>query len=245
MRLDSYMGMRYTSMNSERGGRMKYTFSFAFLEPYGQFFLDGLWMTLKLSLVSLVLSTFFGTLMGLLRIAKSRVLRFVSAAYVEFVRGTPLLVQLYLFRYGLIILFPELAKMSVFIPCVVAMAFNSTGYVAEIIRAGISAVDVGQTEAGRSLGLTQGQTMTRIVLPQAFRNILPALGNEFVAIIKESSICSVVGVFELMYMADLVRAGTARPFEPLIVAALLYFCITFPLSKLMGVLERRMKRGEG
>ena len=224
---------------------MDYTFSFQFIGTYWQFFLDGLWMTLKLSLVSLVLSTFFGTLMGLLRIAKSRVLRFVSAAYVEFVRGTPLLVQLYLFRYGLIILFPELAKMSVFIPCVVAMAFNSTGYVAEIIRAGISAVDVGQTEAGRSLGLTQGQTMTRIVLPQAFRNILPALGNEFVAIIKESSICSVVGVFELMYMADLVRAGTARPFEPLIVAALLYFCITFPLSKLMGVLERRMKRGEG
>ena len=102
------MGMRYTSRNGERGGRMQYTFSFAFLETYGQFFLDGLWMTLKLSLVSLVLSTFFGTLMGLLRIAKNRVLRFFSAAYVEFVRGTPLLVQLYLFRYGLIILFPAL-----------------------------------------------------------------------------------------------------------------------------------------
>lgn len=223
---------------------MSYTFSFQFIETYGKFFLDGLWMTLKLSLVSLVLSTIFGTLMGLLRISKNRLVRFLSAAYVEFVRGTPLLVQLYLFRYGLIILFPQLAKMSVFVPCVIAMAFNSTGYVAEIIRAGISAVDAGQSEAGRSLGLTHTQTMTRIVLPQAFRNILPALGNEFVAIIKESSICSVVGVFELMYMADLVRAGTARPFEPLIVVALLYFCLTFPLSKLMGALEKRMKRGE-
>ena len=224
---------------------MSYTFSFQFISTYWQFFLDGLWMTLALSLISLVLSTFFGTLMGLLRSARNRVLRTVSAAYVEFVRGTPLLVQLYLFRYGLIILFPALAKMSVFIPCVVAMAFNSTGYVAEIIRAGISAVDAGQTEAGRSLGLTHGQTMRHIVLPQAFRNILPALGNEFVAIIKESSICSVVGVFELMYMSDMVRAAIARPFEPLLVVALLYFCITFPLSKLMGALEKRMKRGEG
>ena len=223
---------------------MDYTFSFQFIGTYWQFFLDGLWMTLALSAISLVLSTFFGTLMGLFRFARIKVLRTVSAAYVEFVRGTPLLVQLYLFRYGLIILFPALAKMSVFIPCVVAMAFNSTGYVAEIIRAGISAVDAGQTEAGRSLGLTHGQTMRRIVLPQAFRNILPALGNEFVAIIKESSICSVVGVFELMYMSDMVRAAIARPFEPLLVVALLYFCITFPLSKLMGALERRMKRGE-
>ncbi len=221
---------------------MSYTFSFAFLDTYGQFLIDGLWMTLKLSAVSVLLGAILGTLMGLLRISKHKAVRFLSAAYVEFVRGTPLLVQLYIFRYGLIILFPVLSKMSVFIPCVIAMAFNSTAYVAEIIRAGISAVDHGQTEAGRSLGLTGGQTMWRIVLPQAVRNILPALGNEFVTIIKESSICSVVGVFELMYMGDLVRAGTARPFEPLIVVALLYFCITFPLSKLIGLLEKSMKK---
>jgi polar amino acid transport system permease protein len=99
-------------------------------------------------------------------------------------------------------------------------------------------------EAGRSLGMTRSQVMRRVILPQAYRNILPALGNEFVSIIKESSICSVVGVFDLMYMADLVRAGTARPFEPLMVAAMLYLCLTFPLSKLMGLLEKRMKRGE-
>ena len=223
---------------------MNYTFSFDFINTYGRFFVDGVVMTLKLSIVSVFLGSFLGTLMGLLRVSASKALRAISAVYVEFVRGTPLLVQLYLFRYGLIILFPGLSKMSVFIPCVVAMAFNSTGYVAEIMRAGISAVDVGQMEAGRSLGLTRGQTMQRIILPQAFRNILPALGNEFVTIIKESSICSVVGVFDLMYMADLVRAGTSRPFEPLIVAAMLYLCMTFPLSKLMGLLEKRMKRGD-
>lgn len=223
---------------------MSYTFSFGFLDTYGMFFLNGLVMTLKLSVCSVLLGTVFGSLMGIARVSANKLVRFFSAAYVEFVRGTPLLVQLYLFRYGLIIAFPALSKMSVFVPCVVALAFNSTAYVAEIMRAGISAVDAGQTEAGRSLGLTRGQTMRRIVLPQAYRNILPALGNEFVTIIKESSICSVVGVFDLMYMADLVRAGTARPFEPLLVAALLYMCMTFPLSKLMGLLERRMKRGE-
>ena len=222
---------------------MTYTFSFKFLSTYGQFFLNGLLMTLELSVFAVLLGTLFGTLMGLQRVSANKLLKFLSGCYVEFVRGTPLLVQLYLFRYGLIILFPALSKISVFVPCVIALAFNSTAYVSEIMRAGINAVDVGQTEAGRSLGLTRGQTMRRIILPQAYRNILPALGNEFVAIIKESSICSVVGVFDLMYMSDLVRAGTARPFEPLMVAALLYMCLTFPLSKLMGLLEKRMKRG--
>lgn len=222
---------------------MTYTFSFKFLGIYGQFFLNGLLMTLELSVFAVLLGTLFGTLLGLQRVSSNKLLKFLSSCYVEFVRGTPLLVQLYLFRYGLIILFPVLSKISVFVPCVIALAFNSTAYVSEIMRAGINAVDVGQTEAGRSLGLTRGQTMRRIILPQAYRNILPALGNEFVAIIKESSICSVVGVFDLMYMSDLVRAGTSRPFEPLIVAALLYMCLTFPLSKLMGLLEKRMKRG--
>lgn len=223
---------------------MDYTFSFQFLGKYGQFFLDGLVMTLELSVFAVLLGTIFGTLMGLARVSSSRILRFLSAVYVEFTRGTPMLVQLYLFRYGLIIAFPSLSKMSVFVPCIIALAFNSTAYVAEIMRAGINAVDPGQMEAGRSLGMTRSQVMRKVILPQAYRNILPALGNEFVSIIKESSICSVVGVFDLMYMADLVRAGTARPFEPLMVAAMLYLCLTFPLSKLMGLLEKRMKKGE-
>ena len=223
---------------------MNYTFSFDFMGTYGGFFLSGIWMTLKLAFFSVLLGTFFGTLMGLMRVSHNKFLKAVSAVYVEFVRGTPLLVQLYIFRYGLIMLFPVMRRWDVFIFCIVAMAFNSTGYVAEIMQAGISAVDVGQMEAGRSLGMTHNQTMQRIILPQAFKNILPALGNEFVTIIKESSICSVVGVFELMYQADLVRANTSRPFEPLLIAALLYLCMTFPLSKLMGRLEKRMKRGE-
>ena len=221
---------------------MQYTFSFDFLSKYGTFFTKGVVMTLELSVISVILGTILGTLVGLQRVSQNTVLRFLSALYVEFVRGTPLLVQLYLFRYGLIILFPSFRKMSVFVPCIVALAFNSTAYVAEIIRAGISAVDVGQMEAGRSLGMTRRMTMTSVILPQAFKNILPALGNEFVSIIKESSICSVVGVFDLMYMADLVRAGTSRPFEPLLIAALLYLCMTYPLSKLMGFFEKKMRK---
>ena len=223
---------------------MQYSFSFAFLSKYSAFFTKGVLMTLELSIISVILGTILGTLMGLQRVSQNRILRFLSALYVEFVRGTPLLVQLYLFRYGLIILFPAFRKMSVFVPCIIALAFNSTAYVAEILRAGISAVDAGQMEAGRSLGMTRRMTMRSVILPQAFKNILPALGNEFVTIIKESSICSVVGVFDLMYMADLVRAGTSRPFEPLLVAALLYLCMTYPLSKLMGLFEKKLQKGE-
>ncbi len=156
---------------------MTYTFSFHFLGTYGRFFLNGLLMTLELSVFAVLLGTLFGTLMGLLRVSTNKLIKFLSGCYVEFVRGTPLLVQLYLFRYGLIILFPALSKISVFVPCVIALAFNSTAYVSEIMRAGINAVDVGQTEAGRSLGLTRGQTMRRIILPQAYRNILPRLAT--------------------------------------------------------------------
>ncbi len=125
-----------------------------------------------------------------------------------------------------------------FLPCIIALAINSSAYVAEVFRAGILAVDRGQTEAARSLGMTSSQCMRMIVLPQAVKNILPALGNEFVTLIKESSICSTIGVTELMFGA------TYQVMGPLILAAGLYFCMTFPASKLLGYLERRMRRGD-
>jgi len=222
---------------------VNYSFNFDFLSTYSSFFLEGLEVTLLLAVITVAAGTLLGILMALLRLSKFRLLRFIASAYIEFVRGTPLLVQLMIVRYGSVLLWPSLSRTPVFFFCAIAMAFNSTAYVAEIIRAGILAVDRGQTEAGRSLGLTQSQTMTRIILPQAVKNILPALGNEFVVIIKESSICSVVGLFDLMYMADMVRATASRPFEPLIVVALMYFCITFPLSKLVQYIEKRMRKG--
>jgi polar amino acid transport system permease protein len=123
------------------------------------------------------------------------------------------------------------------------LSINSAAYVCEIFRAGIQAVDRGQAEAARSLGLAYGEALRLVVLPQALRNILPALGNELVVVIKESSIVSIIGIAELMYKADTVRGITFRPFEPLLVAAFIYFLMTFPLSKLLAYVERRLRSG--
>jgi ABC-type amino acid transport system permease subunit len=131
-----------------------------------------------------------------------------------------------------------------FIPGIIALSINSSAYVAEIIRAGIQAVDKGQMEASRSLGFNHRLSMQLVILPQAVKNILPALGNEFVVVIKESSIVSVIGISELMYNAGIVRGATYRPMEPLLIAAAIYFVLTFSISKVLGVAERRMRSGD-
>ena len=181
----------------------------------------------------------FGTILGLgltlLRRSKFKPISFIATAYVEFVRGTPLLVQIYIIYIG----FPKLAGLPKFmgIPMedilvgVIALALNSAAYISEIIRAGIDAVDKGQMEAARSLGMNQKLAMFNVVIPQAFKNILPALGNEFISVIKESSMVSVIGVAELMYNAEIVRGNTALGLEPVIVAAVIYFIITFHIDK--------------
>lgn len=130
---------------------------------------------------------------------------------------------------------------SDFMSGVITMGLNSAAYVCEIFRSGIQSVDKGQMEAGRSLGLSYGQTLQKIIVPQAIRNVLPALGNEFVVVIKESSIVSIIGIADLMYKANTVRGNTFQPFEPLLVAALVYFLLTFTLSKLLAYIEKRMR----
>jgi polar amino acid transport system permease protein len=194
-------------------------------------------------------------LIALMRLSKHRVPRYVSTAYIEFIRGTPLLVQLFLVYYGLQsvgLRFPDIRWLSAllgistsdFMAGIITLGINSGAYVGEIFRAGIQAVDKGQTEAARSLGMGHFMTLRHIIIPQAIRNILPALGNEFVVVIKESSIVSIIGIADLMYRADTVRGNTFQPFEPLIVAALIYFLMTFPLSKLLAHIERRMHVSE-
>ena len=126
----------------------------------------------------------------------------------------------------------------------VALALNSSAYVAEIFRAGILAVDKGQTEAARSLGLSSWQSMKLVVLPQAIKNVLPALANEIVTMVKESSICSMLGIAELMFVAKTVGNGTLITLAPYTVAALIYFCINYPASKAIEAIERRMRRGD-
>ena len=127
---------------------------------------------------------------------------------------------------------------------VIALSLNSAAYVSEIIRAGIDAVDKGQMEAARSLGMNQRLAMFEIIIPQAFKNILPALGNEFISVIKESSMVSVIGVAELMYNASTVRGNTALGLEPIVIAAVIYFIITFTLTRGLGYVERRMKASD-
>jgi polar amino acid transport system permease protein len=188
----------------------------------------------------------FGTLLGLtltlLRRSKIKPISYIATAYVEFVRGTPLLVQIYIIYIGL----PKLIGIDMPDMTVgaVALALNSGAYISEIIRAGIDAVDKGQMEAARSLGMSQRLAMFEIIIPQAFKNILPALGNEFVSIIKESSMVSVIGVAELMYNAGIVRGNTALGLEPVIVAAVIYFILTFSLTRVLGYVERRMKASD-
>jgi polar amino acid transport system permease protein len=215
---------------------------FSFLQKYYGFFIEGTSITLFLSFFGVVLGVVLGVILALMKLSKNILLKSFSSAYIELVRGTPLLVQLYIIYYGL----PRLLGVDFNDNTlgIVAISLNSAAYVGEIIRAGILSIDKGQLEAARSLGMPHGMAMTNIIIPQAFKNILPALGNEFIVLIKESSIVSVVGIHDLMYNADTVRGNTYLPFEPLVIAALIYFTITFILSKLLSLLERRMRTGD-
>jgi polar amino acid transport system permease protein len=205
------------------------------------FFINGAKFTVFLAFFSVLIGVMLGIILALMRLSKKKVLNLISTAYIEFIRGTPVLVQLYIVFYGL----PHVGiNLPDFVAGILALSVNSGAYVAEIIRAGIQAVDKGQMEAARSIGMTQGMAMRYIIIPQAIKNILPALGNEFIVVIKESSIASIIGIHELMYNADTVRGNTFQPFEPLIVAAIIYFILTFTLSKIVASFERRMKTSD-
>ena len=215
--------------------------NFSFLPKYYMFYVVGMRNTLFLALFTVLLGVILGTFISLMRLSSKKLIKFIATAYIEFIRGTPVLIQLYIIFYSL----PKIGiVLPDFVAAIVTLSINSAAYVAEIIRAGIQAVDKGQMEAARSLGLSHGNSMRYIIIPQAIKNILPALGNEFITVIKESSIVSFVGIAELSYNADTIRGITFIPFEPLIIAALLYFVMTFSLSKLIGHFERRMKTSD-
>ena len=217
-------------------------------ERYWSLFLEGLGMTVYMGLVTVLISTVSGSLMALMRrsrfgIGKFRPISWIATDYVEVIRGTPILLQLYFFYFMLPQWLPFL-NLSEFTCVMVACCVNSTAYVCEIVRAGIQAVDIGQTEAARSLGLTGRQTMIHIVLPQAVKNILPALCNEFVAIVKETSLASTFFIGELMTQFKTIQGITFRVLEPLTIIGIIYFLLTFVLSKLIALLERRMSASE-
>ena len=219
------------------------------VEKYHKFFLEGCKNTLILALFSVLIGTLGGTLLSLCRMSKFKPLKYIAVAIVEFVRGTPLMVQLMFIFYGLPMIgvtFPDISfipNFSRFMAGVVAMSLNSSAYVSEIIRSGIQAVDPGQMEAARSIGFTYGESMRKVILPQAVKKILPALGNEFVTVIKESSIVSVIGIADLMFRTNDVIAVTYRSLQALLIAALLYFVMTFITGRLVSLAERKMKNG--
>ena len=179
--------------------------------------------------------------LALMRMSKVKVLKAVATAYVEVFRATPLMVQLFLVYYVLLadLSLPTFKLFGIIrferlVPGVIALALNSAAYLSEIIRSGIQSIELGQTEAVRSLGMTPWQTMQHIVLPQAIKNILPAIANEFVTIIKKSSICWTIGVQEIMSAVNSIKAATYTVGEAAIIAACVYFCLTFPTSARSG-----------
>ena len=208
------------------------------LEKYYYVFLSGLGGTLWISAIVVLAGTVLGVLIALLRMSKFKVLQRIADVYIEILRGTPVLLQLYLFWVGLPKIMPfELTDTQ---SVVVALIVNASAYIAEIIRAGINAVDKGQWEAARSIGLTNVHTMTHVILPQAVKNILPALCNEFITTIKGTSLASVFFVGELMTSYKTVQTATFLSLEPLIIAGVIYFVLNFVLSRLLRLLERRL-----
>ncbi len=219
---------------------------------YMTLFWQGAVCTVSLSALTVVFGFILALLLALCRLGKFKPLNLLASIYVEIFRATPMLVQLFIIYY---VVFADIKvlpgfklfgfiRFDRFFPGVVALALNSGAYLSEIIRAGIQSIDGGQTEAARSLGMTQWQTMQLIVLPQAIKNILPAIANEFVTIIKESSICYTIGVQDIMSAVAAVKGATFSIAEPLVIATALYFCLTFPTSKIIQHFERRMRRGD-
>ena len=216
---------------------------------YYQYFLRGTQTTVIVSLITVLLGTVLGCLIALLRLSRFRLCSGSGKLYITVIRGTPLLVQLYIVYYQLhFIPWPEGSILGVelarVMPCILALSMNSTAYVAEVIRSGIQAVDGGQMEAARSVGFSSGEAMRLVVLPQAIRNILPALGNEFVTVIKESSIVSVIGIADLMFRTNDVIAVTYKNLECLAVAALCYFVLTFVSGRAVSLAERKLSHGK-
>ena len=251
--------------------------NFSKIAPYAQLFRQGLLVTVLLSLFTVVIGFCLALILALMRMSNFRPLRFLgidkdghqreggallaiskfnpldflATAYVEILRSTPVIVQIFIIYFGVfsMIELPNFQlfgfiKFNRFFPGVVALGMNSGAYLCEIIRAGIQSIDGGQTEAARSLGLSQTQNLRHIILPQALKNILPAIANEFVVIIKESAITYTIGVQDIMSAVNAVKGATFVIIEPLLVATAIYFCLCFPTSKLIAYFERRMRHGD-
>ena len=203
---------------------------------------EGLKVTLVFTAIAVCMGVLLGTVVAILKMSPFKPIRFLITVYIEVIRGTPILLQLYIFVFALPMLIP--IKLSNETWVAIALSINSSAYVSEVIRSGIQAVDKGQTEAARSLGLSSGQAMMKVVLPQAVKNILPALGNEFIMMLKETSLASTFYMGDLMTSYLIIRGATFIALPALLWVGIIYLCITYPLSKLVGYMEKRMA-GDG
>lgn len=217
---------------------------FSFISKYYVSFLKGISTTLLLSLIGVVFGFLLGLFVCIAKISKIKILKILSSIYISIIRGTPMVVQVMIIAFGLPsvgLKFPSILGLkSEFIAVSFALIINSSAYIAEIMRSGINSVDKGQMEAARSLGFSYFKALKFIILPQAIKNILPSLVNEFVSLIKESAIVSFVGITDIMFIATSVKNSNYLSLEPYIFAGIIYFIITFTLSKFVNFLEKRM-----
>ena len=202
----------------------------------------GLKLTLQMTVLSLILAVIVGMMMCLFSISKVKPLNWISGIYLSLIRGTPLMVQAFFIYFG--ITGALHIRITSFSAAILVLCLNAGAYLSEIFRSGIAAVNKGQMEAARSLGLPYGVAMRKIILPQAFKNILPALGNELVVLIKETSVLGYIGVVDLARAGEQIRARTLDAFMPLLAVALIYYVIVKLLSSLLSRLERRMREGD-
>lgn len=209
--------------------------NFSFIKKYWTYYMAGLWMTLKLAFWSLIFGTVLGIILGMMRLSKNKVISKATAAWITFVRGVPVMVTILIIYYGIA------TNLPAFWAAVVAMTVNSSVYIAEHVRAGVQAVNKGQMEAARCIGMSALQANWYIIIPQAIKNIRPSLCNEFILLIKNTSVVSTIALHELTYNSNIVRTNTFLAFEPLLVTAVIYFTVTFILNQLVRLLEVRLR----
>jgi polar amino acid transport system permease protein len=215
-----------------------------FLAKWAPYILGGIPITIIVSVTSIVVAVFFALLGALSRLARSPVVYAIGTFYVSLVRGTPLIVQILFVYLALPQLIPETAKIPTLVLGVFALSFNYGAYMTEVFRAGIQAIPKGQIEAAQSLGMTDGQVMRRVVLPQAIRIVIPAIGNEFIAMIKDSALVSIIAVQELLWRAQRIGQSNFRSLETLLLAALVYWLLTIMFSLFQDRLEKRMAESD-
>jgi arginine/lysine/histidine/glutamine transport system substrate-binding/permease protein len=209
--------------------------------------LQGALVTLQLTIFSIILGLVGGSLIGIIRLSQIKPVRWVARGYIDFFRGTPLLVQIFMIYFGIPAIMQELGltfNFNRFAAAVIALSLNCAAYIAEIVRAGIQSIEIGQSEAAQSLGLSSVQTMRYIIFPQAFRRMIPPLGNEFISLLKDTSLVAVIGFEELFRKGQLIVADNYRAFEIYAAVAVMYLCLTLLSSQAFSKLETWMNPGK-